>query len=153
MDAALILESMVLAVDLNQLVKIGAGRERPFVHALPEAEKGMTEHPEDNNLSFYSGHTTFAFSLAVSAGTIASMRRYKLAPAVWAVGLTAATATGWLRIAADRHYFTDVLIGALAGGAVGFAVPWIHRTQPRSTTMVAPVPMRGGVGLAWTGTF
>jgi len=152
MDAVIILESMILAADVNQLVKMSAGRERPFVHALPEDQKPLTEDPDDNNLSFYSGHTTFAFSLAVSAGTVASLRRYKLAPVVWVVGLTAATATGWLRMAADKHYFTDVAVGALTGAAFGFAVPWLHRAHvPRSVPM--PVPVRGGMGVAWTGRF
>ena len=80
-------------------------------------------HPADNNVSFYSSHTSFAFSLAVSTGTVASMRRYRWAPAVWAAGLAGAAAVGYLRIAADQHYFTDVLAGAAAGSAVGFAVP------------------------------
>jgi membrane-associated phospholipid phosphatase len=152
MDAVIILESMILAADVNQLVKMTAGRERPFVHALPEEDKPLTEDPADNNLSFYSGHTTFAFSLAVSAGTVATLRRYRLAPVIWAVGLTTATATGWLRMAADKHYFTDVALGAITGAAFGFSVPWLHRSRtPRG--LPVPVPVQGGVGLAWSGRF
>jgi len=151
-DAVIILEATVLAIDLDQAVKFTAGRERPFVHALPDSEKPLTDKPQDNNLSFYSGHTTFATALAVSAGTVATLRRYRLAPVIWAVGLTAAAATGWLRMAADKHYFTDVLTGAATGAAFGFAVPWyLHRGH--GDRRIAPVPVSGGMALAWTGTW
>ena len=72
-----------------------------------------------------------AFSIAVSAGTVASMRGYRWAPLVWATGLTLGATTGYLRMAADRHYFTDVVTGAVVGSAVGFAVPYLlHRGGP-----------------------
>src|SRR6059058_3168029 len=76
-------------------------------------------HAAGDNLSFFSGHATLAFALATSAGTVASMRHHRLAPVMWAVGLLLATTGGYLRIAADRHYATDVLTGALVGSAVG----------------------------------
>src|SRR5262249_18375089 len=84
----------------------------------------------DDNLSFYSGHTSLAFSLAVGSGTIASMRGYPLAPVVWATGLPVALLTGYLRIGADRHYLTDVLAGALLGSAVGFVGPFVFHRAP-----------------------
>src|SRR5262249_15028910 len=68
-DALVMSESVSIAMVMNQTVKFIVGRERPFVHALPEADKPRTAHPSDNNLSFYSGHATFAFALAVSGGT------------------------------------------------------------------------------------
>jgi membrane-associated phospholipid phosphatase len=123
-------------------VKFAAGRERPFVHALPADEKPLTAHPADNNVSFYSSHTSFSFAVATASGTVASMRKYRSAPLVWAAGLVSAAAVGYLRIAADRHYFTDVLTGAAAGSAVGFAVPYLfHRS--RGLLAVVPAP---GVG-------
>jgi hypothetical protein len=35
------------------------------------------------DVSFWSGHTSLAFALAVSSGTVASSRGYDLAPLVW----------------------------------------------------------------------
>lgn len=122
-DALVVTEAVVLAASANQVVKFAVGRERPFVHALTPVQKGSTAHPSDNNLSFFSGHTTLAFSLATASGTVASMRGYRLAPVVWASGLGVAFITGYLRIAADRHYLTDVLAGALVGSAIGISVP------------------------------
>jgi len=126
-DALVILESIVVAADVNQLVKFSVGRERPFVHDLSPAEKNKTSQPSDNNLSFFSGHTTLGFSAAVSGGMVATLKGYKSAPYIWATGLTLAAATGYLRIAADRHYFIDVMTGAVWGTAAGLLVPWLHR--------------------------
>ncbi len=127
-DALTIAEATVLAMDVNQAVKLAVARERPFVHALSAAAKASTSQPSENNLSFFSGHTTEAFALATAAGTVATLRGYTWAPLVWAVGMPVAAATGYLRIAADKHYLTDVLTGAIVGGAFGFGVPFLfHR--------------------------
>jgi membrane-associated phospholipid phosphatase len=125
---------------LVKIIKYGAARERPFVHALPAEAKPHTDRPWDNNLSFYSGHTSFAFALATSAGSVATLRGYRWAPAIWAVGLVAATTVGYLRIAADRHWFTDVLTGAVAGTAVGVGVPYLFHRR-RGEHRIALVPL------------
>lgn len=149
-DGLLIAEATALSADLNQIVKFAVGRERPFVHVLSETDKLRTSQPSDNNASFYSGHTNLVFALAVSSGTVASMREYRYAPAVWATGLTLAAATGWLRIAADKHYLSDVLTGAVVGSAVGFAVPYLgHRAQGHANTpAVSAGVAQGGLSLA-----
>lgn len=119
-DALLVAEATAIAMNLNQIVKFAVGRQRPFVHYGTEGDRPPDS---DDNLSFYSGHTTFAFALAASAATISDLRGYESAPWVWGVGMTLATATGYLRIAGDKHYLTDVLVGAAMGLAVGVAVP------------------------------
>ena len=151
-DFLVSIEAVMLAADLNQLVKFSFARERPFVHALPDAQKASTANPADNDLSFYSGHTTLAFSLATSAATVATLRGYRWAPVLWAVGLPAAAFVGYLRIAADKHYFTDVLTGALFGSAFGVAIPMLHRAQVSAGGVTMQlVPM--GSGVALTGAF
>jgi membrane-associated phospholipid phosphatase len=127
-DALLIAEAAVLSADLNQTVKFIAGRARPFTHACGLTTDCERAPETDDNVSFYSGHTSFTFSLAVAAGTVASLRGYKWAPVVWGAGLAIAATTGWARMAADKHYFTDVMTGALIGAAIGFAIPYLfHR--------------------------
>ncbi len=133
-DSLLILESTFLAADLNQLVKFSVARERPFVHALAPDDKSHTAQPSDNNTSFFSGHSTLVFALASSAGTVASLRGYRAAPYLWAVGMSLATTTAYLRIAGDRHYFTDVATGAIVGTAMGVAIPLLHRTRASAGT-------------------
>ena len=89
-DLLVVAEASALAQDLNQTVKFAIGRERPFVHQLAADQKARTAQPDDNNLSFFSGHTTWVFSLATGAGTVCSMHGYRYAPLVWASGLTVA---------------------------------------------------------------
>lgn len=144
-DFLVVAETVVLAADLNQAVKFAVQRERPFVHALAPADKASTAQPADNDLSFYSGHTTLAFSVATSAAMVASLRGYSLAPVLWAVGLPLAAFTGYLRIAADKHYLTDVLLGAALGSAFGIGIPLLHRLQAGRSVMIAPMGIGASV--------
>jgi membrane-associated phospholipid phosphatase len=47
------------------------------------------------------------------------MRGYSGTWAVAGVGFALATGVAYLRIAADQHYLTDVVAGAVIGGLVG----------------------------------
>jgi membrane-associated phospholipid phosphatase len=155
-DALLVAEAGVVTADLNQLTKMLVGRERPFVHALPPEQKPSTGSPSDNNLSFFSGHSSETFALAVASGTVASMHGYQWAPVVWGVGGVLAATTAYLRIAADRHWLTDVLVGAVVGAGIGFTLPYVFHSakddSPTATTGAAlrapalPLPL---MTLAW----
>jgi membrane-associated phospholipid phosphatase len=107
-----------------------------------------TGAPEDH-LSFWSGHTTTAFSAAAAAGYVAQMRGYHSWPWVYAVGFTAAGAVSYLRVAGDKHWMTDVVVGAVVGTGVGFLVPWLHQASPQMGLRVMPHPG----GLAVSGRF
>jgi membrane-associated phospholipid phosphatase len=153
-DATVIMQSIVVGANINQLVKFIVARERPFVNDLDPADKARTSSPGDNNLSFYSGHTMLGFVSAVSAGTVASLKGYRSAPLIWGTGLTLAAATGYLRIAADKHYLSDVLVGAVMGSATGFLVPWLHRPRngTAQVTGMAAGPMpQGGTIISFQG--
>jgi membrane-associated phospholipid phosphatase len=143
-DALIIAETTALSVDLNQLVKFTVRRERPFVHVLDPADKPHTANPADNNLSFYSGHTTFTTTLAFAAGTVASLRHYRWAGWVYTAGIIGAAATGYLRIAADKHYAIDVLTGALLGAAFGEGVPRLLHGAKTHGAIVMALPTNGG---------
>ena len=149
-DLLVVAESAAIAVDINQVTKFAVARERPDVHARTPEERAK-QHTPDDNLSFFSGHATLAFALSTAAGTVASMRRYRLAPAMWMTGMALATVGSYLRIAADRHYASDVLTGAVVGAGVGFSVPYFaHRPLP-GKVHVAPFPVPQGSGLALSG--
>lgn len=140
LDALIIAEATVVAGVLNQVTKFGFARERPFVHFLPRAPnavRALTDSPSDDNLSFFSGHTTLAFVMATSSGTVATLRGYRLAPLVWGVGLTMAASTGYLRIAADKHYFSDVMTAAIIGSIVGVGVPLLFHSKASGGTTTA----------------
>lgn len=155
-NTLIIAESVAAASMVNQITKYLVGRERPFVYALPEAKKAGTDKPSDNNVSFFSGHTTFTFALAVSGGTVATLRGYRNATWVWTSGLFVAAAAGYLRIAADKHYMSDVLVGAVTGSFVGFAIPYFFHRKPAlsESTGKAPAAFMVGPGGVWaTGQF
>lgn len=142
-DALLIVQAVSIATVLEEGVKYAAGRLRPY------AWYGQLPPGRDRNLSFYSGHTSFAFATAAAAGTIFELRGYPGASAALGLGLAAATAVGYLRMAADQHYFTDVLAGAAVGGAVGFLVPWLfHRPRAEAPRPGDVLPAPGGFAIA-----
>ncbi|WP_434381357.1 phosphatase PAP2 family protein [Melittangium boletus] len=156
-DATIIVESAVVAAVVNQAVKFAVGRERPFVHVLDEEQKARTKHPSDNNLSFYSGHTSLAFSLVTAAGTVSELRGYDKSWLIWAVGLPAAASVGVMRMGADKHYFSDVVVGAAAGSLFGVAVPLLLHGRRSATPDVGPgvsMRMSGNLGgMSLSGTF
>jgi membrane-associated phospholipid phosphatase len=141
-DAIVIGEAALIATDLNAASKDAFARSRPG--AGPGAGGAAAK-------SFYSGHTTIAFAVATATGTVASLRGYPSAPWVWATGLTLATGVGYLRVAADAHWTTDVLAGAAVSGVVGWAVPYLfHRVRSdRGRSAVEIVPAPGGLALVF----
>ena len=121
-DDLVILEAMAITAATVSGVKYAAARRRPYVRdrAAGSATGG------DDNLSFPSGHTSLAFSIATASGTVATLRGYRVAPWVWGAGMTVAAFTGYLRLAADKHYASDAIVGAAIGSLVGWAVPYLH---------------------------
>ena len=134
-DWLVIVEAASVAQVLDATAKDVSARRRP------EA----TGNDPQANRSFYSGHASLAFSLASATGTVASLRGYPAAPWLWATGLLLATGTGYLRVAGNAHWSTDVLTGAALGSLTGWAVPWfLHRPRPGT---LALVPAPGGFAL------
>jgi membrane-associated phospholipid phosphatase len=107
------------------LIKGAAGRERPHVR---DCSAGDVECAgDDHSSSFMSGHTSMAFT---GAGLIcahhANIPLYGggIADDLTCVtAMTAATTTGILRVAADRHHASDVLAGAVLGVFSGWLLP------------------------------
>ena len=147
-DALIILEATFTAMAINQTAKFLVGRERPFVHQLSPEQKALVPKPDDSNLSFFSGHATFTMSITIAAATLTQLRGYRLAWLVPAVGVPVSLAVGILRIAADKHYFTDVAVGWIVGADVGFAVPFFFHRAQAAQVEVRLVPSPGGAALA-----
>jgi membrane-associated phospholipid phosphatase len=150
-DALMVGQAVLFSALTNQVVKLVVARERPFVHQMTPEERAEGENPEDNNLSFYSGHSNVAFALVASAATVARLRGYRHAEWVWIVGLPIATAVPLLRMAAGKHYLTDVAVGAVMGTAFGIAVPLL--LHPR-LDQAPPLSVSAGLGsVMLSGTF
>ncbi|WP_242360333.1 MULTISPECIES: phosphatase PAP2 family protein [Anaeromyxobacter] len=153
LDALFVVEAVALAADVNQIVKLSVGRERPFVRYGNYPEPVRKPDPDDQ-LSFYSGHSSLAFSFAAAAGTVSSLRGYRSAPWVWGVGMALASGVAYFRVAADKHYLSDVVTGAAVGTAIGIAAPRLLHPRERDAEVGTPervtlVPLPLGVRVAF----
>lgn len=134
-----ILETVFVTQVVTSFAKGAFGRERPHVHF---STTQVASAPE-NNLSFWSGHTSFAFAFATSAGTVARLRGMRSEPFVWGVGMTLAATTGYLRLAGDKHYVSDVLAGAVVGIGAGLTIPRLMQHDVTVTTTGTSVVVVG----------
>jgi membrane-associated phospholipid phosphatase len=143
-DSVIVLDAFLVATGANSIAKITTRRQRPAFHYGRESETEAASHPDEEFVSFYSGDTTWAFSIAASASTLAFLRRYEHAEWI-ALGTGVLALTGSvLRISADMHWATDVLAGAAAGTAIGIGIPVLLHSRKHP---IAVVPSAGGVGL------
>ncbi|MBN2639445.1 MAG: phosphatase PAP2 family protein [Bacteroidales bacterium] len=94
------------------VIKNIAGRVRPF-QSTP-ANPRLWMGPTFKYNSFPSGHTIVAFSLATVFASA-----YKDKPWVGILSYGIATGVGLSRIYQDRHWSSDVFIGAALGYAIG----------------------------------
>ena len=126
-------ESMLLAEAGSQLLKRSADRPRPFTY-LPESERptgSAYDVTGDGAFLFMpSGHATISFTAASFAATDNLLSHpdagWQEHVAIAAVGALLAGATGNLRVKADQHFPTDILVGSLIGTASGVSIPLLH---------------------------
>jgi membrane-associated phospholipid phosphatase len=118
-------QSLVLALGLTEGIKLLARRQRP------------NESPDDsfrfdgpgaggNHKSFPSGHVSGTFAVATSFALTYPGDDFVAPVAYSLAGLVA-----WSRINDDKHWTTDVLLGAGLGYALGHIV---HRLSPFGET-------------------
>ena len=116
---SLLINARVFAANsiLTNVIKIGAARERPYHYFGTRASTGSTDFT-----SFYSGHSSVAFSQAVANAMILSRTYPKYESTIWTSLLGIAGITAYLRVAGDMHYFSDILIGAVMGSWLGWSI-------------------------------
>ena len=153
-------EAFVITLGIQQGFANFVGRQRPHgvVCGTDELPSNTAScEVRDRYRSFFSGHTSLSFTAA--ALTCTHHRHLPLhgPDSNWipcATGVALATTTGTLRIAGDRHYFTDVVTGAAVGSLVGWVVPYLHYRLPprkphavRARTTLVLLPAPGGLQL------
>lgn len=124
---------------LVQIVKYSVQRPLPRTYA---GDPALVRSPGGYR-SFYSGHTSTAMA-ALTAAAYTARRRYGEHVWPWLVVAGVGASVAAERVAAGRHFPSDVIVGAAAGTAVGLAVPWLHRRAPSLSLL----PMRGGIMVA-----
>lgn len=126
--AADVLVASVLSAALVLGIQCAVGRSRPSAGQGVAAFHGPTL--DRLARSFPSGHATQAFALA----TVIGSRVPSPAVAVVAQGLAALVAVS--RVHDDRHFYSDVVVGALLGSATAWLV--VRRRQAREAPARAP---------------
>jgi membrane-associated phospholipid phosphatase len=153
-DTEALLTTTFLSLGVQRLT----ARQRPWVAACLKDPTGADcSTGSAANTSFPSGHTSVAFTAAVlecvNHGRL-DVERTGWSAAACPLTLSLAAFTGLLRIASDRHYASDVLVGALLGSGIGYLVPTLHfALAPKSSATVTPVVSTNYTGLALTGRF
>ena len=149
-DLILYAEALAWNAALANVVKMAVRRPRPISY-VQLREGSYDPDDTDGTLSFYSGHTAMVATVAGAVTTTEFLRSPAGCPRPWialASGAALTLATGAMRVAAKRHFVTDVAVGAVVGTAVGVTVPLLHRTGPRVAPTVAAVPGGATVGVA-----
>ncbi len=142
-------------------------RDRTMIYLMSNAIMGITVHsikgitriqrPDGYGTNaFPSGHTATAF---VSAEFL--YQEYKdISPWYGIAGYAAATATAYLRMYNNKHWFRDLLPGAGIGIISTRLVYWIYPSIKRKffkdkpmNTMIMPFYQEGGGGLSFVYNF
>ncbi len=133
--ASAVLQSFLV----DNFLKGLTGRQRPYVDAGQDhwaGPAGFFKRFEKGGGGLYgscpSGHTAAAFSLA----TVIALQ-YRQHAWVPAVAYTLATGVGLSRLALDRHWASDVAIGAVVGHFVARLVVRNHDRRQRVVPMLA----------------
>lgn len=145
------LQSLAIAQFVNVTAKRVFARERPYVLGCA-GEKDYSAHCDDVDRfrSYYSGHSAIS---ATAAGLVCAHHTHLPLYGRPADGIACGAAigvtviTGALRIAADRHWATDVLSGHLLGFAAGYLLPTLayyrsFRRQPEVPQTTGQQPLR-----------
>ncbi len=120
-------ETLSATLWLTTVAKATVRRARPYTHHPdPSVQAYAAAHPEERNLSFFSGHSSFAFSSFVGGSYLFSSVSDSPAArrTLWGLEAALAGATAHLRVRAGKHYYSDVIVGAVVGTGVGVLVPY-----------------------------
>ncbi len=126
-------EAIVIGLGVATAIKFAAGRARPFVDRNPRDFQFGRGVLNGEYRSFPSGHTVMAFAAAVVVTE--ETRRY-WDDAQWYVGpvmYLGATLVGVSRMYDNKHWASDVIMGAAIGAFTGIKVLKFHDTRPNNS--------------------
>ncbi len=125
-DVVVLGETALVNNALFQVTKLAVRRPRPYAY---DPDVSVTERSQaDAAMSFYSGHTANAFAMATAYSYLFTKRHADsgMVIPVWLGTHLLAVGTGVSQVLAGEHFWTDVIVGAVVGSAVGLAIPHLH---------------------------
>jgi membrane-associated phospholipid phosphatase len=123
-NAAAFADAVTWATAADEWLKVLIHRNRPILYT---SDAPFAAQSRGNQESFPSGHAELAFAVATAYTTIARREHLPHATRNAVVLYVAASAVSVLRVAAAKHFPTDVLAGAVLGSAVSWVVVKVHR--------------------------
>lgn len=155
-DVVILLETFAVNYATTNVVKFAVRRPRPYSYDPDSDVADPTAN--DARLSFFSGHASTTFAMAAAYASLFQARHPRsrwIAP-VWVIGMSLASTTAIARVAAGKHFWTDIIVGAAVGSAVGVAIPALHRRReqgPARHMSMSLAPARTGSLLLVQGRF
>lgn len=149
-------EALLLSAGVTELMKGVAGRDRPYVQSVDGDEYAPFRGFTGAGLtSFPSGHTSAAFSLAAVVAGEGPVYWPHAAHIVTPAAYAAATLVGLSRIYLNRHWMSDVVVGAVVGTYSGLLAERFNHRHPHNALARWLLPAGvgaapGGMALVWS---
>lgn len=115
------IESFIISGVFTQAIKSGAGRHRPYTGDPSNTWGGPSLSFESDHMSFPSGHSQTAFSVATVIATT-----YDDVAIVPLLAYTLAALTAMQRVYNNKHWASDVFLGSSIGYFTAKAVVKAH---------------------------
>lgn len=146
------IQTVSFTAAVNGIVAGVMARQRPYADRNCESD---TEPPiaectgSRRYRSFFSGHSSTAWTLAgLTCMHHANIPLYghPIADGAACVGAVGAAGTvAMMRVVADQHWVSDVMVGSAFGLASGLAIPWMfHYSGGATPASSGPDPVKGG---------
>ena len=133
-------EGALLTLGITEVLKSTVSRIRPYAYNTNYSDSYRLY--KDESSSFPSGHTSstayncfFAARLINDYYLDTDQRGLKIV--TWGAAATVPLVVGYLRTAAGKHFYTDVVAGYLLGAGVGLLLPELHEMD-NIDVVVAP---------------
>jgi len=132
-------ESFFITSLYTTVLKASFGRHRPWNAAQNHADS-RTEWFSNTHYSFPSGHTSTAFAIATVVAN-----EYEETPYIMPISYGLATLTGLSRINDEKHWASDVFVGAVLGYFTSKTLLRLHNNKKGQHFTIYPrADSRGG---------
>jgi membrane-associated phospholipid phosphatase len=123
----LYVEAMLLNLGVTDIIKTATLRPRPYNYN--QELSPATVLKRNDRSSFFSGHTSATATASFFCARVFAdyYPDSPLKPYIWTAAALLPATTAYLRVRAGKHFPSDVVIGYLIGGSIGYLIPELHK--------------------------
>ena len=142
-------EAMLVNAGLTEVMKRVMVRPRPYIYGSLLSTDEKLGHGSEGLKSFWSGHASNTACSAFFAAQIYANHHpeSKARAWVWAGAATLTGVTGYLRVRAGQHFPSDVVVGSVVGGLIGYWLPKRRFLEPKDYNVFPVLGFSGTPGL------